>query len=99
MKWVWNEFRNCAVNLSYVEGLLISGEKDEWTVEAIIPDDPVAIVLGTYKTREAAQEFVSNLTQAAWAGNGQKDNDRLTCGCDGYYQTFGVHRPGCPVDK
>ena len=20
----------------------------------------------------------------------------LTCGCEGFYQLFGVHRPGCP---
>jgi len=25
-----------------------------------------------------------------------KPDRAITCGCDGYYQLFGVHRPGCP---
>ena len=28
----------------------------------------------------------------------QKDVE-MTCGCDGFYQLFGVHRPGCDAGE
>jgi len=75
MKWVWNRDKTEAINLSRIDHIelepTMSGDLRLKGTTAVAHGEQTEYVLGDFLTEEAAQEFISNLTQAAWAGNGK----------------------------